>query len=160
ASPAAISVSSETLEDVAAALAAQIDDTAAGFTATARGTTLVIARATGSFAVGRAVTPLDGSAAAAAPASSVLTLTGTPGEGQPWTLTLNGLSVTHTVSQGQSLSGVAGALAALVNGSPALSGYIAAAEGQQLVIIRTAGGSLTSSVSAAPAARTAVDGAT
>src|SRR6185503_8473785 len=81
ASPAAISVSSETLEDVAAALAAQIDDTAAGFTATARGTTLVIARATGSFAVGRAVTPLDGSAAAAAPASSVLTLTGTPGEG-------------------------------------------------------------------------------
>jgi hypothetical protein len=147
--------SADTLADVAAGLAAAINDAAAGLTATARDTTLVVATAAGSFVLDTTVTPEDGAAAVSPTVDAhTLTLTGTPGQGQAWTLTVDGMAITHVVTSGQARSQIAGALAALVNAGP--SGYAAVAEGDAIVIFKLVAGALATSLDAAPANSAAV----
>jgi Ca2+-binding RTX toxin-like protein len=142
-----------TLADIALALASVINTTApAAFTATARGNVLVVINTAENFTSSTSVTPVDGYQLNTPAASTevLATLTGTPLAGQIWSLTLDGTAYPYTVTAGQDRSAIAAGLAAVVNASVA-SGFVAAAEGEVIVVVKLAGGAITASVSSTAA---------
>ena len=90
-----------------------INATEVDYIATARGAVLVVVKTSaGTFTMNVSVTPADGEQAAdPVPVANLLTLTGIPGEGQAWTLTIDGIPVVHVVSANQGLDDVAAAFA-------------------------------------------------
>jgi subtilisin-like proprotein convertase family protein len=140
------SVWTDTLSYIAGDLATQVNaDTtalAAGFTAIVRGDQLLIINDAVTFTLNSSITPADDwtTDPPTNPSTVIQTLSGTPGEGQRWTLKVDGHNFTHLVLQGQTLAEVSQALADLVNDSVLVeSDYAIVADGDLLVIVKLSG---------------------
>jgi hypothetical protein len=80
-------------------------------------------------------------------------LVGSPVLGEKWTVSLAGgvLSYSYYALRDDSLAVVARALADAINGAAAAADYVATAEGDRLVIVKTTAGAIVASVDATPA---------
>ena len=72
--------------------------------------------------------------------TDTVAFTGTPVANETWTVTIDGTDYTHTVASGESVTDVLSGLAGLISDA---DGYAAVAEGSNLIITKTAGGTLT-----------------
>jgi Ca2+-binding RTX toxin-like protein len=150
------------LSDIASELAAAINGAATTFTATARRDIVVVIN-DASFTISPSVTPADSFVLnlVAAPATSLLTLNRAPIGGQSWTATVGGVGYTHPVTEGQTRSDIAAALAVLINadntdGTP--TGFVAGSDGDVLIIVKELGTTpFTSGVVASAASTANVD---
>ncbi|PKN32903.1 MAG: hypothetical protein CVU63_18395, partial [Deltaproteobacteria bacterium HGW-Deltaproteobacteria-20] len=150
-------VANDKMTNVAAGLAAAVNNNVAGYAAGAEGGTVTIAKlAGGTMSV--TTTPPAGKTMAADSVTAVtatVALTGTPATGDIWYLVVDGAGYGHTVTAGQTLAQVISALTTQVNSA---DGYTASVEGGFIAITRMAGGTLSvSTVLPAGAASTIVN---
>ena len=153
---------SQSLADIAAALAEDINANAAGdFTATTEGDVLIIAnRAGSSFTTTFAITvrsayAIDNSTAA----TTTAVFTATPVEGEVWTVDLGTSTHSHTVDSGETVEDIVLSLADDIN-TNAANDFAAVSNGDTLVIVNIAGSTFTTTTTITPSGSLAVDDAT
>jgi len=137
----------DTLDDIAAALADDINIYAAdAFTATADGSTLVIVNRDGELFVTSllvdATLDTTGAVDRSTAVTTMLDLNGTPALSEVWTVTLDNGSIQsshlYTVGVDDTLSDIAQALADHINTNADVS-YAAVAEGDKLLVVNRSG---------------------
>ncbi len=153
---------SQSLADIAAALAEDINANAAGdFTATTEGDVLIIAdRAGSSFTTTFAITvrsayAIDNSTAT----TTTAVFTAAPVEGEVWTVDLGTSTHSHTVDSGETVEDIVLSLAADIN-TNAANNFAAVSNGDTLVIVNIAGSTFTTTTTITPSGSLAVDDAT
>ncbi|MCK9231001.1 MAG: hypothetical protein M0P18_10020, partial [Syntrophales bacterium] len=133
-------VGETTLQDVLDDLADRIAATA-GYTASVLGNSIVISRLVSGDMEVSAFVPPSGNAAVAAGTATTATVSfaGTPGDGEAWSVTVDGRDVTRIAAESDTLETVLNDLAGHIS---EIDGYTSQVRGTTLVIIKTAGGTL------------------
>ena len=127
----------ERLADVLNDLAAQID-AAAGYAARVEGNAIAVSKVGGGSPAVSVQVPSYGATASVdstGAKTSAVTLTGTPSNGETWTVTVDGTAYSHVVA-GQNLNGVITSLAARID---AAQGYSAGVENGKIIVTRLDG---------------------
>ncbi|HMJ89541.1 MAG TPA: calcium-binding protein, partial [Candidatus Acidoferrum sp.] len=153
--------SGESLTEIAIALAAEINARGgAGFVATSRGGTLVIVNLTGkTFITAFSVVGAGSGVLANTASTTVLTLNGAALVNELWSVTIDDVTVNHTVAsvdadgdpetpqtRPQTTAEIAAALSAVINATVELNAFVAAVNGNSILITRLEGTAFTTTV--------------
>ncbi|HTD65340.1 MAG TPA: hypothetical protein VK846_02265, partial [Candidatus Limnocylindria bacterium] len=158
-----IATSDETLTDVANALALEISKVDDDFVATVEIDTLVVIKKTaGAFTTAFSITPAATQLGGAATPASILksTLIGSPFVDDVWTLQINNAVATtyaYTVVAGDTLAGIATALANASNADANAANFTVTVEGNVLVVVNRTGAAFSVTLELLPAGGTAPD---
>jgi len=130
----------ETLTDTLTGLAGLVSGTP-GYTTFVSGDSLLVSKLlSGSLAVSAVVPPSGATAVDATTATTVTaTLDGTPGDGEVWTVTVDGTDYIHTVAGTETLEQVLVDVSGQINAG---SDYVAMVKGSTLAVVKRAGGAL------------------